>query len=199
MMGVSQRPSSPDNKTIIPLQAHGVTMMSIGLLLKEGEGLVWRGPMLMGALQQLLGQVQWGKLDVLIVDLPPGTGDVQLTLCQRTHLTGAIVVSTPQDIALLDARRAIDMFNKLKTPVLGLVENMSSYICPNCGHEAHLFGHGGVAAEARALDLPFLGEIPLSLDIRVSGDSGTPIAAGEGPLAEAYATLAARLVAGGMA
>lgn len=199
MMGVSARPASPDGKTIIPLQAHGVTMMSIGLMLKEDEAVVWRGPMLMGALQQLLGQVAWGTLDVLIVDLPPGTGDVQLTLCQRTHLTGAIVVSTPQDVALLDARRAIDMFGKLKTPVLGLVENMSAYVCPNCGHEAHLFGHGGVAAEADRLGLPFLGEIPLSLDIRLGGDAGTPVAAGEGPIAEAYARLARRLVAGGMA
>ncbi|MCT8328089.1 Mrp/NBP35 family ATP-binding protein [Albidovulum sediminis] len=199
MMGVSQRPASPDGKTIIPLKAHGVTMMSIGLMLKEDEAVVWRGPMLMGALQQLLGQVAWGELDVLIVDLPPGTGDVQLTLCQKTHLTGAIVVSTPQDIALLDARRAIDMFGKLKTPILGLVENMSTYVCPNCGHEAHLFGHGGVAAEAAKLGVPFLGEIPLNLDIRLAGDAGTPIAATEGPVAEAYARLAHRLVAGGMA
>jgi len=199
MMGVSKRPASPDGKTIIPLQAHGVTMMSIGLMLKEDEAVVWRGPMLMGALQQMLGQVAWGELDVLIVDLPPGTGDVQLTLCQRTHLTGAIVVSTPQDVALLDARRAIDMFGKLKTPVLGLVENMSTYVCPNCGHEAHLFGHGGVAAEAARIGVPFLGEIPLSLDIRLAGDAGTPIAAGDDPVAEAYARLAQRLVAGGMA
>ncbi len=199
MMGVSARPASPDGKTIIPLQAHGVTMMSIGLMLKEDEAVIWRGPMIMGALQQLLGQVAWGELDVLIVDLPPGTGDIQLTLCQRTHLTGAIVVSTPQDVALLDARKALDMFVKLKTPVLGLIENMSTYICPNCGHEAHIFGHGGVATEAARLGLPFLGELPLSLDVRIAGDAGTPIAAGESPAAEAYAALAARLIAGGMA
>ena len=198
MMGVSKRPSSPDGKTIEPLVAHGVTMMSIGLMLKEDEAVVWRGPMLMGALQQLLGQVAWGKLDVLIIDLPPGTGDVQLTLCQRTQLTGAIVVSTPQDVALLDARKALDMFGKLKTPVLGLVENMSTYICPNCGHEAHIFGHGGVAAEAAKLDLPFLGELPLALDVRVAGDSGTPVAAMDGPLAAPYLALADRLIAGGM-
>lgn len=199
MMGVSKRPASPDGKRIQPLVAHGVTMMSIGLMLREGEAVVWRGPMLMGALQQLLEQVVWGELDVLIVDLPPGTGDVQLTLCQRTHMTGAIVVSTPQDVALIDARRAIDMFGKLKTPILGLVENMSTYVCPNCGHEAHLFGHGGVAAEAEALGVPFLGEVPLSLEIRQAGDSGVPVAAGEGPVAEAYGRLAARLIAGGMA
>jgi ATP-binding protein involved in chromosome partitioning len=199
MMGVSKRPSSPDGKIIEPLVAHGVTMMSIGLMLKEDEAVVWRGPMIMGALQQLLGQVAWGKLDILIIDLPPGTGDIQLTLCQRTHLTGAIVVSTPQDVALLDARKALDMFQKLKTPVLGLIENMSTYICPNCGHESHIFGHGGVAAEAQKLDLPFLGELPLALEVRVAGDSGTPIAAGEGQNAEAYARLARRLVDGGMA
>lgn len=199
MMGVSKRPASPDGKTIEPLHAHGVTMMSIGLMLKEDEAVIWRGPMLMGALQQLLTQVRWGDLDVLIIDLPPGTGDVQLTLCQRTHLTGAIVVSTPQDVALLDARKALDMFAKLKTPVLGLIENMSTYICPNCGHEAHLFGHGGVAAEALRLDLPFLGEMPLDLSVRLAGDAGRPVAAGDGPAAEAYARLAARLIAGGMA
>ncbi len=199
MMGVSKRPASPDGKIIEPLVAHGVTMMSIGLMLKEDEAVVWRGPMIMGALQQLLGQVAWGRLDILIIDLPPGTGDIQLTLCQRTHLTGAIVVSTPQDVALLDARKALDMFGKLKTPVLGLIENMSTYFCPNCGHESHIFGHGGVAAEAARLGLPFLGELPLALEVRVAGDSGTPIAAGQGPNAEAYARLASRLVEGGMA
>ena len=198
MMGVNKRPGSPDGKTIIPLQAHGVTMMSIGLLVDPAKAVVWRGPMLMGALQQMLGQVQWGKLDVLIIDLPPGTGDVQLTLCQKTKLTGALVVSTPQDVALLDARKAIDMFNNLKTPVLGLIENMSTYVCPKCGHEEHIFGHGGVRAEAEAIDVPFLGELPLDLSVRLAGDSGTPIAAGEGPIADAYAALAARLVAGGM-
>ncbi|MEM9474699.1 MAG: Mrp/NBP35 family ATP-binding protein [Pseudomonadota bacterium] len=199
MMGVSQRPASPDGKTIIPLTAHGVTMMSIGLMLEEEKAVVWRGPMLMGALQQMLGQVAWGELDVLIVDLPPGTGDVQLTLCQRSEVTGALVVSTPQDVALLDARKAINMFETLKTPILGLIENMSMYICPSCGHEAHIFGHGGVRAEAERIGVPFLGEIPLSLDMRLAGDAGTPIAAGDGPEAQAYAALARRLVGGGMA
>jgi ATP-binding protein involved in chromosome partitioning len=199
MMGVNRRPASPDGKTILPLVAHGVTMMSIGLMLREGDAVIWRGPMLMGALQQMLGQVAWGRLDVLIVDLPPGTGDVQLTLCQRSAVTGAIVVSTPQDVALLDARKALKMFETLNTPVLGLIENMSSYACPNCGHVEHIFGHGGVRAEAERLGLPFLGELPISLGTRIAGDAGTPIAAGEGPEAEAYAALAARLVAGGMA
>ncbi|SMX37880.1 Mrp/NBP35 family ATP-binding protein [Octadecabacter ascidiaceicola] len=198
MMGTTKRPASPDGKTIIPLQAHGVTLMSIGLMLDPAKAVVWRGPMLMGALQQMLTQVEWGELDVLLVDLPPGTGDVQLTLCQKTNLTGAIVVSTPQDVALLDARKAIDMFNTLKTPVLGLIENMSTYICPECGHEAHLFGHGGVEAEAETIGAPFLGALPLDLDTRLAGDAGTPIAAGEGPMAQAYATLAKRLIDGGM-
>ena len=199
MMGVSKRPASPDGKTIIPLQAHGVTMMSIGLMVDPDQAVVWRGPMLMGALQQMLGQVQWGELDVLLVDLPPGTGDVQLTLCQKTELTGSIVVSTPQDVALLDARRALNMFKTLNTPVLGLIENMSAYICPKCGHEAHIFGHGGVKAEANKLGIPFLGELPLDLEVRLAGDAGTPVAAGEGPLAEAYAKLAKGLILGGMA
>ena len=199
MMGVTGRPASPDGQRIEPLHAHGVTIMSIGLMLKEGEAVVWRGPMLMGAIQQMLQQVMWGELDVLLIDLPPGTGDVQLSLCQKAAVSGAIIVSTPQDVALLDARRAIDMFNKLKAPVLGLIENMSVYICPNCGHEAHLFGHGGVAAEAEALGLPFLGEIPLQLDVRLAGDSGVPVAAGEGAVSEAYARLAERLIRGGLA
>ncbi len=199
MMGVSKRPASPDGKTIMPLHAHGVTMMSIGLMVDPDKAVVWRGPMLMGALQQMLGQVAWGELDVLLVDLPPGTGDVQLTLCQKTELTGAIVVSTPQDVALLDARKALDMFKTLNTPVLGLIENMSTYICPQCGHEAHIFGHGGVATEAERIGVPFLGALPLDLDTRLAGDAGTPIAAGDSPMAEAYAALARRLVAGGMA
>ena len=199
MLGVSDRPASPDGQRIDPLRSHGVTMMSIGLMLKEGEAVVWRGPMLMGAIQQMLHQVNWGELDVLLIDLPPGTGDVQLSLCQKAAVTGAIIVSTPQDVALLDARRAIDMFNKLKTPVLGLIENMSVYTCPNCGHEEHLFGHGGVADEAVALNLPFLGELPLLLDVRLAGDAGTPAALGEGPAADAYARLADRLIKGGIA
>ncbi|MDJ0640642.1 MAG: Mrp/NBP35 family ATP-binding protein [Paracoccaceae bacterium] len=199
MMGVMKRPASPDGKTIIPLEAHGVTLMSIGFMVEPEKAVVWRGPMLMGALQQMLGQVQWGELDVLLIDLPPGTGDVQLTLCQRTEVTGALIVSTPQDVALLDARKAMDMFRTLKTPVLGLIENMSTYVCPSCGHEAHLFGNGGVRAEAERLSVPFLGEIPLSLDVRLAGDAGLPVALGDGPVAEAYAHLAGRLVGGGMA
>ncbi|MEO0485900.1 MAG: Mrp/NBP35 family ATP-binding protein [Pseudomonadota bacterium] len=199
MMGLSGRVDSKDGKTIDPKHSHGVTVMSIGFMVDPGKAVVWRGPMLMGALQQMLGQVAWGELDVLIVDLPPGTGDVQLTLCQKTELTGALVVSTPQDVALIDARKAIDMFSTLKTPVLGLIENMSTFACPNCGHESHIFGHGGAAAEAERLGIPFLGALPIDLDTRLAGDGGTPVAAGEGPMADAFAALATRLVRGGMA
>lgn len=199
MMGVSKRPASPDGKTIIPLQNHGVTIMSLGLMLKDDEPVIWRGPMLIGALQQMLGQVQWGDLDVLIVDLPPGTGDVQLTLAQKADVTGAIVVSTPQDVALLDARKALAMFQKTNTPVIGMIENMSYYVCPQCGDEAHIFGHGGAEKEAEKAGLSFLGQIPLNLDVRVAGDSGTPIAATDGPIAKAYADIAAKLVADGKA
>jgi ATP-binding protein involved in chromosome partitioning len=199
MMGVNRRPASPDGKTIIPLKAHGVTLMSIGFMLDEGKAVVWRGPMLMGALQQMLGQVQWGELDVLIVDLPPGTGDVQLTLCTKSQLTGAIVVSTPQDVALIDARKALDMFATLKTPVLGLIENMSMFVCPDCGARHAIFGEGGVAAEAGKLGVPLLGALPIDLETRLAGDGGTPVAAGDGPMAQAYAQIADRLIRGGMA
>ena len=199
MMGINKRPASPDGKTIIPLHAHGVTLMSIGFMLEENKAVVWRGPMLMGALQQMISQVAWGELDILIVDLPPGTGDVQLTLCQKTQLTGAIVVSTPQDVALLDARKAMDMFNTLKTPILGLVENMSVFQCPNCGHTTDIFGHGGVEEEAKKQNLPFLGALPLDLATRQAGDAGRPVALGEGIVAEAYSKLATGLIQGGMA
>jgi len=199
MMGVNKRPASPDGKTIIPLHAHGVTLMSIGFMLEEGKAVVWRGPMLMGALQQMLGQVEWGELDVLIVDLPPGTGDVQLTLCTKSELSGAIVVSTPQDVALIDARKALDMFATLKTPVLGLIENMSMFVCPDCGAEHQIFGQGGVATEAEHIGVPLLGALPIDLETRLAGDRGTPIAVGAGIMAQAYARIAEGLIKGGMA
>ena len=199
MMGVNKRPASPDGKTIIPLHAHGVTLMSIGFMMEEGKAVVWRGPMLMGALQQMLGQVEWGALDVLLVDLPPGTGDVQLTLCTKSELSGAIVVSTPQDVALIDARKAIDMFNTLKTPVLGLIENMSLFVCPDCGSEPQFFGHVCVAAESAKIGVPLLGSLPIDLETRLAGDEGTPIATGDGPMAQAYAKIAQGLIDGGMA
>ena len=202
MLGVSGRPDSPDGKIILPLRNHGVTMMSIGLMLpNEDEAVVWRGPMLMGALQQMMGQVQWGELDVLLVDLPPGTGDVQLTLGQKYAVDGAIIVSTPQDVALMDARKAISMFNKMNTPVIGMIENMSTHVCSKCGHEEHLFGHGGVAAEAGKLGLPLLAEIPLHLDIRLAADSGAPVVvtAPESAQAAPYRTLAKELISQGKA
>lgn len=199
MMGVSQKPESPDGQTIIPLKAHGVTIMSIGLMLPEEKAVVWRGPMLMGALQQMLSQVAWGTLDVLLVDLPPGTGDVAMTLCQKAQVSGAIVVSTPQDVALLDARKALDMFETLKTPVLGLIENMAVFTCPHCGRQSHIFGSGGTVAEALARGVPLLAQLPLDLDTRLAGDGGVPIAAGDGPMADAYAQLADGLIKGGMA
>ena len=201
MLGVSGRPASPDGKTILPLRNHGVTMMSLGLMTNEGQAVVWRGPMLMGALQQMLMQVQWGALDILIVDLPPGTGDVQMTLAQKTEVDGAIIVSTPQDVALIDARKGIDMFNQLKTPILGMIENMSTHICTKCGHEKHLFGHGGVVAEAAKLGVPVLAEIPLDLNIRIASDGGAPIVVSdpESPQAQVFRKTARALVAQGVA
>ena len=176
MLGVHRKPEVRDDK-MIPLQAWGLACMSIGFLVDEETPMIWRGPMVMGALEQMMGQVDWGPLDVLVVDMPPGTGDAQLTMAQRVSLTGAVIVSTPQDIALLDARRGVKMFEKTRVPVLGLVENMSFFCCPNCGHRTDIFGHGGARAEAARLGIEFLGEIPLLLDIRTASDAGTPIAA----------------------
>ena len=201
MLGVSGRPQSPDGKIILPLRNFGVTMMSIGLMTNEDQAVVWRGPMLMGALQQMLTQVQWGALDVLIVDLPPGTGDVNMTLAQKSHVDGAIIVSTPQDVALMDARKGIDMFNQLGTPIIGMIENMSTHICSKCGHEEHVFGHGGVKAEAEKLGVPLLAEIPLHLDIRIAADGGAPIVVSKpnSSQAQAFRTLAKNLIESGQA
>ena len=198
---VSGRPASPDGKTILPLRNHGVTMMSIGLMTNEDQAVVWRGPMLMGALQQMMMQVQWGALDVLLVDLPPGTGDVQMTLSQKAQVDGAIIVSTPQDVALLDARKGIDMFRQLNVPILGMIENMSTHICSNCGHEEHVFGHGGVAAEAEKLGVPLLAEVPLDLQIRLASDGGAPIVTSkpDSAQAQAFHAIASALVAEGVA
>ncbi|MGX9356130.1 Mrp/NBP35 family ATP-binding protein [Roseobacteraceae bacterium S113] len=201
MLGVSGRPASPDGKIILPMRNHGVTMMSIGLMTNEDQAVVWRGPMLMGALQQMMMQVQWGALDVLLVDLPPGTGDVQMTLAQKAEVSGAIIVSTPQDVALLDARKGIDMFNQLHVPILGMIENMSTHICSKCGHEEHVFGHGGVKAEAEKLNVPLLAEVPLDLQIRLAADGGAPITVSQpdSPQAKAFQTIAADLVSRGVA
>ncbi|UOM35273.1 Mrp/NBP35 family ATP-binding protein [Acuticoccus sp. I52.16.1] len=197
MLGVSGRPSSPDGNIILPHRNHGVTLMSLGLMVGEDEALAWRGPMLIGALQQMLRQVQWGRLDVLVVDLPPGTGDVQMTLCQNTDVAGAVIVSTPQDIALIDARKGIDMFKKMGTPILGVIENMSAFVCDGCGKVHHPFGHGGAKAEAARIGVPFLGEVPLDLDIRVAGDGGAPIVVlkPESPQAAAFMAVADALLA----
>ncbi len=175
MFGLSGRPVSIDGKTIQPLSNHGVTVMSLGLMVPENQAIVWRGPKLMGALQQMLGQVEWGQLDLLIVDLPPGTGDVQLTLSQKTDLSGAIVVSTPQDIALLDARKGIDMFQKLNVPILGLIENMSSFTCTGCGMIHHPFSSGTLKSEAEKLGTAVLVDLPLDLETRIAADQGVPI------------------------
>ena len=197
MLGVSGRPSSPDGSTILPLRNHGVTLMSLGLMAPEDEAIVWRGPMLMGALQQMMNQVEWGRLDVLLVDLPPGTGDVQMTLSQKFFVAGAVIVSTPQDIALMDARKGIDLFKRMDVPLFGLIENMASFICDGCGKEHHPFGHGGARAEAEKLGSPFLGEIPLDLDIRVGSDGGVPIVVSkpDSPQAQAFQRIADEIVA----
>ena len=201
MMGISGRPASPDGKIILPMRNHGVTMMSIGLMTNDDQAVVWRGPMLMGALQQMLTHVQWGALDVLIVDLPPGTGDVQMTLSQKAHVDGAIIVSTPQDVALIDARKGIDMFQQLNVPLVGMIENMSTHICTACGHEEHVFGHGGVAAEAAKLDIPLLAEVPLHLDIRLAADGGAPIVVSQpdSSQAAAFVDVAKQLIEKGLA
>jgi len=194
MLGLNRKPEVRGDK-MIPLSAWGVACMSIGFLVEEETPMVWRGPMVMGALEQMMGQVAWGALDVMVVDMPPGTGDAQLTMAQRVALTGAVIVSTPQDIALIDARRGVKMFEKTRVPVLGVVENMSFFCCPNCGHTSNIFGHGGARKEAERLGTEFLGEIPLLLDIRTASDAGTPISASApgSDGAKAYAALAKRV------
>ncbi|MCQ4158313.1 Mrp/NBP35 family ATP-binding protein [Roseomonas sp. GC11] len=194
MLGTREKPRASEGR-IQPIAHWGLKAMSIGFLVEEETPMIWRGPMVMGALEQMLGQVEWGALDVLVVDMPPGTGDAQLTISQRVPLAGAVIVSTPQDVALIDARRGIRMFEKVNVPVLGLVENMSYYCCPNCGHTAHIFGHGGARAEAERMGVEFLGELPLKLEIRELADAGTPIVAArpESHEAAAYRAIAARL------
>ncbi|MCG6122428.1 MAG: Mrp/NBP35 family ATP-binding protein [Microvirga sp.] len=177
IFGLKGKPKVVSGRTIAPLEAYGVKVMSIGFMVDEETPMIWRGPMVMSAITQMLREVAWGELDVLIVDMPPGTGDAQLTMAQATPLAGAVIVSTPQDLALIDARRGVAMFRRTEIPILGIVENMATYICPNCGHEEHIFGHGGARAEAVKLGAPFLGEVPLDLRIRESSDEGRPITA----------------------
>lgn len=179
MMGLEgQKPGGTEGK-IDPLEAHGVKVMSIGFMIDQNAPLIWRGPMVQSALVQLMRDVDWGELDILLIDMPPGTGDAQLTMAQKVPLSGAIIVSTPQDIALLDARKGIEMFRKVNVPILGMVENMSTYVCSSCGHEDHIFGHGGAREEAERLDVPFLGAVPLQADIRLKSDDGVPVAVDE--------------------
>jgi ATP-binding protein involved in chromosome partitioning len=182
-------------KMMQPVQAFGLRCMSIGFLVPEEQAMIWRGPMIMGALNQMLGQTDWGTLDVMVVDLPPGTGDAQLTLSQRVAVSGAVIVSTPQDIALIDARRGVAMFEKVGVPILGVVENMSFFCCPACGERTEIFGHGGARAEAAKLGVPFLGEIPLLAAVRAAGDSGLPVVVGapESAAAAALRDMAAQV------
>jgi ATP-binding protein involved in chromosome partitioning len=174
MLGVEGRPDSPDGKTITPKLAHGLQMMSIGLLVEEETAMIWRGPMVTQAMTQLLNDTRWDNLDYLIIDLPPGTGDIQLTLAQKVPVAGAVIVTTPQDIALLDARRAVKMFEKVEVPVLGIVENMATHVCSSCGHEEHIFGEGGAARMSEQYHVPLLGSLPLDIRIREQTDGGMP-------------------------
>jgi len=192
MLGVSGRPESADGKTLEPLEAYGLQAMSIGFLIDTETPMVWRGPMVTQALEQLLRDTNWRELDYLIIDLPPGTGDIQLTLAQKVPVTGAVIVTTPQDIALLDARRGLKMFEKVGVPIVGIVENMAVHICSNCGHVEHIFGQGGGEAMCRDYNVPFLGALPLDLKIREQADSGRPsvVADPDGKVAEIYRAIA---------
>jgi len=195
LFGLSGKPSVIDGKVLEPMRGYGIPVMSIGFLIEPESAMIWRGPMVQSAITQMLRDVAWGELDVLIVDMPPGTGDAQLTMAQATPLAGAVIVSTPQDLALIDARRGVTMFKKVAVPILGVVENMATFVCPNCGHSSHIFGHGGARAEAERLGVPFLGEVPLNMTIRESSDAGRPVVAvdPDGPHAQAYRSIAAAL------
>lgn len=198
LFNLHERPEILEGKVMKPLEAYGLKIMSIGFLIEDETPVIWRGPMVMSALQQMLREVAWGDLDVLVVDMPPGTGDAQLTMAQAVALAGAVIVSTPQDLALIDARRGIAMFNRTDVPVLGLVENMSTFICPHCGGRSDIFGHGGARHEAQRLGVPFLGEVPLHMEIREKSDAGLPVVATapDGPHAQAYKAIAAQVWAG---
>jgi ATP-binding protein involved in chromosome partitioning len=196
LLGITEKPES-DGHTLLPILRHGIKTMSIGFLVKEDEAMIWRGPMVQSALTQMLNDVAWSPLDVLVLDMPPGTGDAQLTIAQRVPLKGAVIVSTPQDIALIDARKGIAMFKKTQVPILGLVENMSMFTCPDCGSSHAIFGHGGARETAEKLGAPFLGEIPLVPRIRETSDSGQPVSVSvpDGPEALAFLELAKKVAA----
>jgi ATP-binding protein involved in chromosome partitioning len=195
MMGISEKPYVNESNQIVPIERHGVRVMSLGFLMDVDQPVIWRGPMVMKAVEQFLQDVAWGELDFLVIDLPPGTGDAQLTLTQKIHLSGAVIVTTPQDVSLIDARKGLAMFQKVNVPVLGIVENMSYYVCPSCGHREEIFKHGGGRATAEQLRVPFLGEIPLDAKVAAGGDAGVPIVAAEpaSPVTEAYRRIAERI------
>jgi len=195
LLGIKGQPQQLANNQLKPMEAFGLKVMSMGFLVDEETPMIWRGPMVMSALSQMLKDVAWGELDVLVVDMPPGTGDAQLTMAQQVPLAGAVIVSTPQDLALIDARKGLNMFRKVDVPVLGLVENMSTFICPHCGGRSDIFGHGGAKADAARLGVPFLGEVPLTLAVRETSDAGKPVvvSAPESEPAEAYRAIAAKM------
>jgi len=195
LTGIREKPRLNDDKKMIPIPRFGLAIMSIGFLVEEDTAMIWRGPMVMSAITQMLRDVAWGTLDILVVDMPPGTGDAQLTLAQNVPLKGAVIISTPQDLSLIDARRGLAMFKKVNVPVLGIVENMSYFQCPHCGTRSDIFGHGGARHEAERLAVPFLGEIPLHMSIRVTSDSGTPVVESEpdGPHAAIYRAIGAKI------
>ncbi|MGH6704992.1 MAG: P-loop NTPase [Bradyrhizobium sp.] len=195
LTGIREKPQLSDDKKMIPIVRFGLAIMSIGFLVEEDTAMIWRGPMVISAITQMLREVVWGTLDVLVVDMPPGTGDAQLTLAQNVPLKGAVIISTPQDLSLIDARRGLAMFRKVNVPVLGIVENMSYFQCPHCGTRSDIFGHGGARHEAERLGVPFLGEIPLHISIRATSDSGTPVVESEpdGPHAAIYRAIGAKV------
>jgi ATP-binding protein involved in chromosome partitioning len=195
LLAIRGRPETLGGNRLKPMTGYGLTVMSIGFLVAEDTPMIWRGPMVMSALTQMLREVEWGTLDVMIVDMPPGTGDAQLTIAQQVPLAGAVIVSTPQDLALIDARRGVEMFKRVNVPLLGIIENMSYFVCPKCGERHDIFGHGGAHAEADKLGVPFLGEVPLHMAIRETSDAGRPVVATEpdGPHAKTYREIAARV------
>lgn len=195
LFAIHGRPTLAGGRVLNPMEGYGVKVMSIGFLVDEEAAMIWRGPMVISAIQQMLREVAWGELDILVVDMPPGTGDAQLTMAQNVPLAGAVIVSTPQDLALIDARRGVAMFRKVEVPILGVVENMSTFICPNCGTRHDIFGHGGARTEAQRIGVPFLGEIPLAMTIREKSDAGLPVVVSEpdGPHAKAYRGIAEKV------
>jgi ATP-binding protein involved in chromosome partitioning len=195
LTGIHEKPQLNDDRKMIPIQRFGLAIMSIGFLVEEDTAMIWRGPMVMSAITQMLRDVAWGTLDILVVDMPPGTGDAQLTLAQNVPLKGAVIISTPQDLSLIDARRGLAMFKKVNVPVLGIVENMSYFQCPECGTRSDIFGHGGARHEAERLGVPFLGEIPLHMSIRTTSDDGNPVVASDpdGPHAAIYRAIGTKV------